>query len=120
VIGRTEVEDREGVVLARVIGEVDLSNVDEVESEIASAIRPDTRGLVIDLTPTTYLDSTGIRMIFHLSRRLQDRRHDLRLVAADDTLVHRVLAVTQVQDVVPIDGSVGAAVAALGRAYPPA
>jgi anti-anti-sigma factor len=114
VIGRAEVDDREGVVLAQVIGEVDLSNVDDVESEIASAIKPDTRGLVLDLTPTTYLDSTGIRMIFQLARRLQDRRHDLRLVAADDTLVHRVLVVTQMHDVVPIDGSVDAAVAALG------
>lgn len=115
MIGRAEVEDRDGVVLARVIGEVDLSNVDEVESAIASAIRPDTRGLVLDLTPTTYLDSTGIRMIFQLARRLQDRRHVLRLVATGDTLVHRVLTVTQVQDVVPIDGSVDAAVAALER-----
>jgi anti-anti-sigma factor len=114
VIGHAEVEDRDGIVLARVVGEVDLSNVDEVESEIALAIRPDTRGLVLDLTPTTYLDSTGIRMIFHLARRLQDRRHDLRLVADDDTLVHRVLAVTQMHEVVSIDASVDAAVAALG------
>lgn len=116
MIGRTEVEDREGVVLARVIGEVDLSNVDELESAIALAIKPGTRGLVLDLTPTTYLDSTGIRMIFQLARRLQDRRHDLRVVAGHDTLVHRVLAVTQMHDVVPIDASVEAAVAALGPA----
>ncbi|MGQ0803463.1 MAG: STAS domain-containing protein [Actinomycetota bacterium] len=111
--GSTEVEERDGVVVARVIGEVDLSNVDDVESAIALAIKPDTRGLVLDLTPTTYLDSTGIRMIFQLARRLQDRRHDLRLVAADDSLVHRVLAVTQMHEVVPIDASVEAAVAAL-------
>ncbi len=114
MIGHTEVDDRDGVVLARVIGEVDLSNVDEMESAIALAIKPETRGLVLDLTPTTYLDSTGIRMIFQLARRLQDRRHDLRLVAGDGTLVHRVLAVTQMHEVVPIDGSVDAAVAALG------
>jgi anti-anti-sigma factor len=118
VIGHAEVEYRDGVVLARVIGEVDLSNVDDLAQKILSAIRPDTRGLVLDLTPTTYLDSTGIRMIFQIAERLQDRRHDLRLVAADGTLVYRVLAVTQMQDVVPIDGSVGAAVAALESTTP--
>lgn len=118
MIGHAEVEDRDGVVLARVIGEVDLSNVGDVENKILSAIQPDTRGLVLDLTPTTYLDSTGIRMIFEVARRLQDRRHNLRLVATDDTLVHRVLAVTQMHEVVPIDRSVGAAVAALESTTP--
>jgi len=113
VIGSTEIEERDGLVLARLIGEVDLSNVDDLESAIARAIKPETRGLVLDLTATTYLDSTGIRMIFHLARRLQDRRHDLRLVATDDSLVHRVLAVTQMHEVVPIEPSVEAAMAAL-------
>jgi anti-sigma B factor antagonist/stage II sporulation protein AA (anti-sigma F factor antagonist) len=113
VIGHAEVEDRDGVVVARVIGEIDLSNVENVEKKILSAIQPDARGLVLDLTPTTYLDSTGIRMIFELARRLQDRRHDLRVVVTEDTLVHRVLAVTQVHDAIPIDTSVAAAVAAL-------
>lgn len=118
MIGHAEVEDRDGVVLARVIGEVDLSNVDDVEEKILSAIQPGTRGLVLDLMPTTYLDSTGIRMIFQIARRLQDRRHNLRLVATSDTLVHRVLAVTQMDDVVPIETSVSAAVAALESTTP--
>ncbi len=116
MIGRAELEERDGILVARVVGEVDLANVEDMESEIAVAIKPEMRGLVLDLRPTTYLDSTGIRMIFHLAQRLQDRRHDLRLVVDADTLVHRVLAVTQMHDVVPIDASVEAAFAALGHA----
>jgi anti-sigma B factor antagonist len=113
VIGRVEIETRGRVVVAKLIGEVDLSNVDEISSAIAEMISPETRGLVLDLTSTTYLDSTGIRMVFHLGRRLQERRHDLRLVADRGSLVYRVLSITEMEEVVAIDPSLDDALGAL-------
>jgi anti-sigma B factor antagonist len=113
VIGRVEIETRGRVVVACLVGEFDLSNVDEISSAITETISAETRGLVLDLTSTTYLDSTGIRMIFHLGRRLQHRRHDLRVVANGASLVYRVLSITEMGEVVSIDSSLDDALAAL-------
>ena len=111
-IGTLELEERGPTIVARIAGELDLSNVDETEATIALSVTPDTRGLVIDLTDTTFLDSTGIRMIFELAARLRSRRHQLRLVADTSTLVHRVLVLSQLDATVPVDASLAAALAA--------
>lgn len=104
-IGTVELEERGPTIVARIAGELDLSNVDETESTIALSVTPDMHGLVIDLTDTTFLDSTGVRMIFELAARLRARRHHLRLVADTTTLVHRVLVLSQLDAVVPVDPS---------------
>ena len=114
MIGGVEIDNRDAVVLARLVGEVDLSNVYDLEATIRRAISARTRGVVLDLTPTSYLDSTGIRMIFSLGRRLNDRRHELRVVADRSSLIRRVLTITQMDEVVPLDETVEDALAALG------
>ena len=42
MIGRVEVETRDRVVVAKLLGEVDLSNVDEISSSITEMISPET------------------------------------------------------------------------------
>jgi anti-anti-sigma factor len=114
-IGTVEVEERGPTIVARIAGELDLSNVDETQSTIALSVTPDMQGLVIDLTETTFLDSTGIRMIFELASRLRARRHQLRLVSDTTTLVHRVLVVSQLDAIVPVDSSLADALDATAR-----
>jgi anti-anti-sigma factor len=111
-IGALELEERGSTIVARITGELDMSNVGQTEATITLSVTPDTHRLVIDLTETTFLDSTGIRMIFQLAHQLRSRRHQLRLVADTDTLVHRVLVLSRLDAVVPIDTSLGAALAA--------
>jgi anti-sigma B factor antagonist len=107
--------DGEGpLVVARVSGEIDLSNVDEIRTALVAAVTHDVECLVLDLTPTTYLDSTGVRLLFELAERLQGRRQQLRLVVADEALVRRVVILTQLDQRVPLDESVDAAKAAFG------
>ncbi|MGH8983248.1 MAG: STAS domain-containing protein [Acidimicrobiia bacterium] len=115
-IGTVELEERGPTIVARIAGELDLSNVDETESMIALSVTPDTHGLVIDLTDTTFLDSTGVRMIFGLASRLRARRHQLRLVADTTTLVHRVLVLSQLDTIVPVDTSLADALDAATNA----
>jgi anti-anti-sigma factor len=112
-IGQVQVDERDGVVVARLTGEFDLSNVGDVEQTIARSVGHETRGVVVDLTGTTYLDSTGIRMIFGLKRRLDDRRQQLHLVSSDAALVSRVLSLTRLPEAVPVHVDVEAAVDAL-------
>jgi anti-anti-sigma factor len=106
--------DQQGAaVVARLVGEVDLSNVDEIRAQLVDAVTHDTETLILDLTPTQYLDSTGVRLLFELAERLQGRRQELRLVVDDDALVRRVVVLTQLDQRVPLDPSVDAALAAV-------
>jgi anti-anti-sigma factor len=102
------------VVVARIEGEVDLSNVEDVRIALVDAVEHDTECLVLDLTGTSYLDSTGVRLLFELAERLHGRRQELRLVVDDGALVHRVIVLTQLNQRVPLDETVAAALEAFG------
>jgi anti-sigma B factor antagonist len=107
------VDDRGSVVVARLDGEVDLSNVDDIRAQLVDAVSHDTEHVILDLTPTQYLDSTGVRLLFEFAERLQGRRQELRLVLDDGALVRRVVVLTQLDQRVPIDASVEAALSAV-------
>jgi anti-anti-sigma factor len=92
---------------------VDLSNVDDVRSVLIEAVSHESECLVLDLTDTTYLDSTGVRLLFELAERLQGRRQELRLVVDQAAMVHRVIVLTQLNQRVPLDATVADAISAL-------
>jgi anti-anti-sigma factor len=105
--------DTEGdVELARVAGEVDASNVADLTRELLDAISNKTRALVLDLTETSYIDSSGISLIFDAAARMKNRRQQLRLVVSPKSFVSEVLAAVSMADSVPIDPEVGQAVRA--------
>ena len=105
-----ELEQRGAVVVARVSGEVDLSNADSVTDRLIEATPNSTTVLVLDLSGTRYLDSSGVRMLFELAQRLRNRGQGLQLVVPDDSHVKRVLLLTEVEQVVPISSSIDEAV----------
>jgi len=112
-IAKIEIEPHgEGPVI-RLSGEVDLSNADELRSDIVQAVPHEASGVVLDLTETTYLDSTGIRLLFDLAERLHARRQRLVLVVDEAALVRRVVVLTKLDDAVPLVPAVDAALAAL-------
>jgi anti-anti-sigma factor len=82
--------------VARMTGAVDLSNVEDLRRLVENAVSNRARGLVMDLSGVTYLDSTGLRLIFGLARRLGDRQQRLRLVVPDDSRIRRVLTLAGV------------------------
>jgi anti-anti-sigma factor len=84
-------------------GELDASNVDEVLNRLATMVPSDASGIVLDMTDTRYLDSAGVRMLFEMARKLRARRQELRLVVPVGGIVRRVLVLTALADVVPID-----------------
>jgi anti-anti-sigma factor len=100
-----EIAPRGDVMVAQVRGEVDLSNAPSVRERLLSAVPNSASALVLDLSGTQYLDSSGVRLIFELSERLASRGQRLELVVPDDSLVKRVLVLTEVQQVVPISAS---------------
>ena len=99
------------MVVARLRGEVDMTNASYVREELTRAVPNDALALVIDLGETRYLDSAAIELVFELARRLGRRRQDLRLSLPDASTLRRVLLLTDVQSVASIHGSVDEALA---------
>ena len=87
-------EWRGEVPMARLSGEIDASNVGDVTERLRRLLTNRSTTLVIDLSPTTYLDSAGINMLFTLGDELRARQQTLRLVVADGSPVSRMLALT--------------------------
>jgi anti-anti-sigma factor len=98
------------VVVARLSGEIDLSNAAEVGDELSSSVPNTALGLVLDLTATTYLDSSGVHLIFDLAERLRTRQQQLRIVVPSGAPVRRVLRIVELDDSVPVLATVDEAV----------
>jgi anti-anti-sigma factor len=88
--------------LAAVVGEVDLSNVDTLGRALREGVPNTAAGLVLDLTRVTYLDSTGVRLIFELARDLADRQQDVRVVLPHASPLRRVLQLAGVDAALPL------------------
>jgi anti-anti-sigma factor len=103
-----EFEPLGDAVLAHLRGEVDLANARSVRDRLLEAVPNTATGLVLDLTATHHLDSSGVRVLFELAERLENRRQKLEIVIPDEAPVRRVLLLTEIDRVVPLFSSVDA------------
>ncbi len=115
LMGVVEVTDRRerSVPVCVIRGELDASNVDTVLERVVASVDRDAPGVVLDLAGLSFLDSAGVRILFDIARRLRAHRQELRLAAPRDGIVQRVLTLTALGDVVPVDASVDESVRAL-------
>jgi anti-anti-sigma factor len=91
--------------IARVVGEVDAANVDQMEAELRAAAGATAGPLVIDLSGVSYLDSAGIRALFVAAREAGKREIGVQLVVPPSSSLIRLLEVTGFTDSVPVFGS---------------
>ncbi len=63
-LAKLSVETQGDVELARVAGEVDASNVADLSQRLLDAVSNKASALVLDLRETSYIDSSGISLIF--------------------------------------------------------
>jgi anti-anti-sigma factor len=106
-----ETEDRDGVTLSRLGGELDLSNVADVTDAIAQATPSSALGLVLDMAELRHIDSAGVRMLFDLRRRLGQRRQELALAVPEHARIRDVLDLLAVGETIPLLEDVDAALA---------
>jgi anti-anti-sigma factor len=105
-LARVEAADLDDARLVRVSGEIDLSNARDVMEAICGAVPHDASLVVVDLSETAYLDSSGIAMIFRLAERLSYSRQELRLVVPADAPIRAVLELTSLHQVVPVQDAI--------------
>ena len=88
--------------VARISGEIDLTNVDDLAATLRNAVGNRSHGLVLDLSDVEYLDSTGLRLLFRLLRELNDRQQQLRVVVPESAVIYGVLILGGVGSAVPM------------------
>ncbi|MGZ4243648.1 MAG: STAS domain-containing protein [Solirubrobacteraceae bacterium] len=92
-LARVDIQDHDGVHVAAITGEIDISNVDDVAHQLI-ALPNFAQGLVVDLRLVSYLDSTGISMLHDLAGRLRERSQQLIIVCPQGSPPRRVLELT--------------------------
>jgi anti-anti-sigma factor len=70
----------EGILLAHVSGEIDISNASELAAAIGERMANDAVGAVLDLSDVDYMDSGGIHMLYRLRESLRARGQSLAIV----------------------------------------
>ena len=114
-LAQFEFEERGGVLVASISGEIDGSNAADLRLALADRLPSTASALVLDLSETRYLDSAGIHTLFELGRRLAARRQSLRLVVPADAPMRRVLELCAVDAVAPMDTEVETSLRALAE-----
>jgi anti-sigma B factor antagonist len=112
--------DHQRVVIARLSGEVDLSNADGIETAITEATPNQALALILDISALDYLDSAGIHLIYKLREKLRARGQALRLVIPTDSPANDALRLAGVSRNVEIAETLDAALAEFAEDRAPA
>jgi anti-sigma B factor antagonist len=117
-LANLDFESRDRVLVARLTGEIDMSNAIDLSASLTERITNDVLGVVIDLTGMRYLDSAGILMLFRLSEHLEASGQGLRIVLAPGSVIAKTLELVDLPRVVGMADSTASAVAELGAEAP--
>jgi anti-anti-sigma factor len=104
-----EISIDERIVVAALPEEIDLSNARGIGAMVLAAVPNDAIAVVLDLSRTTYLDSSGVHLIFDLADRVGARQQRVVLSVPEHAHVRRVLELVDVGVVAPIEPTLEAA-----------
>jgi anti-anti-sigma factor len=90
------------VIVARMPVEVEITQAPMLRGQLMQAVENRDLGLVIDLTATKYLDSSGVNMLFELGEVLAARQLRMAVVMPPGGLVERVLSIVDLGSAMPI------------------
>lgn len=100
----------QGVLVLRVVGEVDLATVGQLRGHVDEHLSGAHRGVVLDCTAVSFLAACGIGLLAEIADQARADGRPLRLVA-HSRLVLRALEVTGTNELVPRAATVAQAVA---------
>lgn len=108
-----QLDHRDSVGVARLTGDVDITQAAALRERLLSAVRNDDVGLVVDLSEARYIDSVGVSLMFELAERLTDRQMRFAVVVPDEGLVERVLTMVDLGSVAEVHRGLPDALSAL-------
>src|ERR1700747_3420249 len=96
-LGDVQITLVQRALVARLTGEIDMSNAEEMGATVIGATPNEAHGVVLDLTRVEYLDSAGIYVIYGMRSSLQARGQSLILVIPPSSPVHDALRLSGAQ-----------------------
>jgi anti-anti-sigma factor len=90
------------VIVARLPVEVEISQAPSLRGQLMQAVENRDLGLVVDMTATEYLDSSGVNMLFELGEVLAARQLRMAVVMPEGGLVERVVSIVDLGSAMPI------------------
>ncbi|MGC9665857.1 STAS domain-containing protein [Planosporangium sp. 12N6] len=85
--------DETGQVRLTMIGEVDISNLEQLHTAIHDVVaEPEVTSLVLDLQPLDFIDSAGVQVLLRAKRSAERRRVSFGVVNAHGKVL-RVLTI---------------------------
>jgi anti-anti-sigma factor len=106
----------DGVVIARITGDLDLSNLQTFHAALIDAMPNDAHALVVDLTAVNFLDSSGVETLFRLQRSLAVRHQRFAVAIPAEAPTRRALELSGAGGDLVLAPSVDEAVALLREA----
>jgi anti-sigma B factor antagonist len=100
----------QGVVVVRVVGEVDLATLGWLQEHLHKYVSSDYRGVVLDCTEVSFLAACGISLLVEIAERAHAEGMALRLVT-HTPLVLRALQAALADQLIPRAPTVAEAVA---------
>jgi anti-sigma B factor antagonist len=73
-----------------VAGQVDLFTAPQLKAVVSQAIDDGAQRLVVDLTATTFMDSTGLGVLVGARKRIGREEHSISVVLARNSEIRRV------------------------------
>lgn len=97
-----EITQRDGEVVIAVRGEIDIVTASALWDVIVEVIS-DTKRLVVDLSETDFIDSTGLNVMVRTLKRLRHHGGDL-ILRSPKPNARKVLHLTSLDRVITIEG----------------
>lgn len=97
-------EFNERIAIVELQGEMDVYTTPRAKDAMLSLVEKGYHHLIVDLRHAEYLDSTGLGMLVGTLKRVREQGGDLHLVAPS-ARVRRLLEITRLVNVFPIDAS---------------
>jgi anti-sigma B factor antagonist len=97
--------------------EIDIANAEDVRDTLLAVLNQGVTTLIVDLTQTTFCACAGAAALARAQQRARASGAQVRLVARAP-IVRRLLAITSVDQLMPVFDSLSAARAAPVRAGP--
>jgi anti-anti-sigma factor len=101
LLARVEDEWHDDVPVARLHGEIDASNVDDIGARLRSLVSNRSTGLVVDLAGVSYVDSAGINLMFALGEEMRGHQQRLAMIVRDGSPIARMITLTGLDSAVP-------------------
>jgi anti-sigma B factor antagonist len=100
---RTQCVDNHTAIVA-LTGEMDVYTTPQAKAVMLDLLEKGYYHLVVNLQHTEYLDSTALGMLVGTLKRVREQGGDLRIVAPS-ARIRRLLEITRLINVFPIDAS---------------